>query len=1332
MIKTKDGYGKLVGTAYKGSATDLLLSNGGIKAVSDFSPKDHEHAYLPKTTYEYNKELALGSAHTGKVCIGKFPMYDSNIVVDVSTTTNKSFHGTLVIATQNINTSGGGTHNCVVYGDATNEFTSSIRIKYVSGSNVFSIYCNFPQWSKSLIHIKAMALAGTPTDIVTAISDIPADATIIPTNALSTNYAAKSHTHTKADITDFSHNHDAAYLKKSGDQLNTGATLKFDTYGNRFLTISGNSIAADMSADTGTWAGAFATVKSTKETTTMLGWYGSASGGLTHIFMGGSYDDPAMKMTPAGVFTFKNTIQGSISGSAGSVAWSNVSGRPTQLSQFTYNLPVKMINDPGQAVLKASHGLNTNYGTGSYGHPTAEYLQAFLHYLQTNASGYTCIGTIGPNSQGAYICHVYSSGFNTETGLPEHATGHFFQHGGSHQSFGTSYGVWYTRYFLDTSNTSVTSGVGKINGVEITNVQKDSEGNVIKDTYLKRSGGTMNGSITLNQTSTNRRVGLVGSYDPNKAAAIWSMGESYQIATDGSNFGTLYGAAYAYYGTGYTFGAGKANGHSFLWCQAGTPTVALGNNVWTSGGFVKSDSSNDYVLLGGGGHKAVSDFAISGHDHNGTYLPLSGGTMTGAITMNTGTGIAMKYTSGGNDVWMYPNGAPTYGIRYFEGSPDKMAFSATSNNDDITKADLCINGNGDGTVTIRGNNIWHAGNDGSGSGLDADTLDGKQASDFALSSHGTHVTGVGFTSGNSSNGSRDCDAIKSNGHWYYSSNGPDIALGATTIDGALYSQAYSTSWVAQIAQDYRNGNLYTRSYKGDNSHNIPSGWQPWRKVAYIDDTIKNAYYMRTMESGTSNWYTGWKAWFKWIDGSTLGLKITNANTDDNTTASSYKFKADLAGTADSINVWGDDGSEGSGKAYKVIFAGNPAKGLGTSSIAASVYVDGRSTDEFTYEPDTGTLYCPNIFAGTTIKTASATSASKLCGIDLGGGGARLTSYSNNAVLLGGILRFSTGTAFDYNEWAGLKYTPNNKIIYLGIADNSAFAANQAQSGGKIYTPGISNIYIGNGSYTVLHSNNYSEYAATTDHTHNFTNITPGNAIIGDGANYMAFRSTEAWRSGMYYHTTGDESMVFANKNNRSSWMFVYDDPASRPLWTEFNGTARTVPSLQIRNQCVTINKLMPNTGSATKWSYNLDVGGTANFDGAACSQTELAAPLITTETVNATTVNASSGFFQTSDESLKQVIRPITVDLDKLTKLRKVYFKWNDQTEKRELQLGMIAQDVQKLYPELVNIDSDHLSLAYDKLSVIALKAIDELYVLIKDLQKENQELKQKLNSITN
>lgn len=45
---------------------------------------------------------------------------------------------------------------------------------------------------------------------------------------------------------------------------------------------------------------------------------------------------------------------------------------------------------------------------------------------------------------------------------------------------------------------------------------------------------------------------------------------------------------------------------------------------------------------------------------------------------------------------------------------------------------------GTGALTYGGNTIWHAGNDGSGSGLDADLLDGNHASAFALSSH-THT-----------------------------------------------------------------------------------------------------------------------------------------------------------------------------------------------------------------------------------------------------------------------------------------------------------------------------------------------------------------------------------------------------------------------------------------------------------------------------------------------------------------------------------------------------------------------------------------------------------------
>ena len=119
----------------------------------------------------------------------------------------------------------------------------------------------------------------------------------------------------------------------------------------------------------------------------------------------------------------------------------------------------------------------------------------------------------------------------------------------------------------------------------------DTSGNVgIKGTT------TAKGSIYTVQPSTNRRVGIIGSYDPNRAAAIWSMGSSYQIAADGTTLGNLYGAAYVYYGSGYTFGAGKSGGHSFVWAQNGTPCVALGDGLWTRGGLTVEGNQTLYGL----------------------------------------------------------------------------------------------------------------------------------------------------------------------------------------------------------------------------------------------------------------------------------------------------------------------------------------------------------------------------------------------------------------------------------------------------------------------------------------------------------------------------------------------------------------------------------------------------------------------------------------------------------------------------------------------------------------------------------------------------------------
>ena len=114
---------------------------------------------------------------------------------------------------------------------------------------------------------------------------------------------------------------------------------------------------------------------------------------------------------------------------------------------------------------------------------------------------------------------------------------------------------------------------------------------------------SVNGAIYTMQPSSNRQAGIIGTYDPDRAAAIWSMGSAYQIAADGLSLGSLYGAAYVYYGPGYTFGVGKSGGHSFVWAQNGTPKAALGDNIWTSG-VLETES---YLTFGSSGASFTSD-----------------------------------------------------------------------------------------------------------------------------------------------------------------------------------------------------------------------------------------------------------------------------------------------------------------------------------------------------------------------------------------------------------------------------------------------------------------------------------------------------------------------------------------------------------------------------------------------------------------------------------------------------------------------------------------------------------------------------------------------------
>jgi hypothetical protein len=110
----------------------------------------------------------------------------------------------------------------------------------------------------------------------------------------------------------------------------------------------------------------------------------------------------------------------------------------------------------------------------------------------------------------------------------------------------------------------------------------------------------------------------------------------------------------------------------------------------------------------------------------------------------------------------------------------------------------------------------------------------------------------------------------------------------------------------------------------------------------------------------------------------------------------------------------------------------------------------------------------------------------------------------------------------------------------------------------------------------------------------------------------------------------------------------------------------------------------------------------------------------------------STGGWTASDVRLKKNIEPISNGVSLIRRLQGVRFDWKrDEFKDKNLddgkQIGLIAQDVEKVLPELVKTDKEgYKAVSYDKLTAVLVEAIKDQQKQISQLRAEIDKLKGK------
>ena len=259
----------------------------------------------------------------------------------------------------------------------------------------------------------------------------------------------------------------------------------------------------------------------------------------------------------------------------------------------------------------------------------------------------------------------------------------------------------------------------------------------------------------------------------------------------------------------------------------------------------------------------IGSYALTPSNYTSTldsrYVRKAGDTMTGLLRLNGGISIkgdeSNNITSVKNGEGSITTNRPNslaairhaLSFKWYDtdwqigniraDSVQSMGFGITSGNSNLV---FRVNTSGG---WLNGNTIWHSGNDGSGSGLDADLLDGYDESSFLRSRYANNV---------------DFNTLISSGVYrlsYTTDNGASNGPGGNEFGQMLVLRGGADT-IAQLAFGYMSSSR--PMFRQGNPPNVggPGSWTQWFTLATTLDNVASATKLQTARSLWGNSFDG--------------------------------------------------------------------------------------------------------------------------------------------------------------------------------------------------------------------------------------------------------------------------------------------------------------------------------------------------------------------------------------------------------------------------------------------------------------------------------------------